>query len=91
MQRLSGSLVSQLNSGLGFVFTGGAPGRRYCLPGHATSTYMYTSYFATTFDNYFMLALPGPRPGLDSYLNNQGKTAYVYPAYELSLFLQALA
>ena len=61
------------------------------LPGLAASTYMYTSYFATTFDNYFMLALPGPRPGLDSYLNNQGKTAYVYPAYELSLFLQALA
>jgi len=43
------------------------------------------------FDNYFMFALPGPWPGLDRYLSNQGKTAYVYPAYELSLFLQTLA
>ena len=41
--------------------------------------------------NYFMLSRLDPKPGLDRYFSNKGKTAYVYPAYELSLFLQALA
>jgi len=38
-----------------------------------------------------MFARPGPKPGLDRYFSNKGKTAYVYPAYELSLCLMALA
>jgi hypothetical protein len=38
-----------------------------------------------------MLSHLDPKPDLDRYFSNKGKTAYVYPAYELSLSLQALA
>ena len=48
-------------------------------------TYMYTSYFATLFECLFHVAIPfSQAPCFDNCFSNQGKTAYVYPACELS-------
>ena len=63
------------------TFLQDSPQGRICTP----LTLQYRS------DSYFIFLAPGPAPGLDRFLSNQGKTAYVYPAYELSLFLQTLA
>ena len=38
------------------------------------------------FDNYFMFSRRGPKSGLDRYFSNKGKTAYVYPAFDVEPF-----
>jgi hypothetical protein len=64
-------------------------GARYSTP----VSYVYVHLLLCNFDliTISFVHLLIQHPSLDSYISNKGKTAYVYPAYKLSLSFMALA